>query len=631
MKKYVFVLGALLGGVAFAANLNVVSISKNEAQALTKQKGAIKIASNAHSQDAAAMGIGFEWDSKQKDDCILTVAALADGTAYSFNLLIQSSGEYTLAHIPGPGVYEVAKGSHNINMIYIVNAKPITSKPDDPCAEVSCDAGEVCREGICVDPCADVSCGAGEVCREGICVDPCAEVSCDAGEACEEGICQPLSPFWPVLTHAQFSNDCKAIELLGEHRIQAPAFYASSTGAISTLCPGGVSGNEAGFRCALSNHPSNPFWPGEYTAHWTVEDSRGGISSAPAYAFQTVLTNMAPLFPMDRVMPSAVLGRDAMVGRQVLTSQLRDNTVGSPHPAGGCWAGAALRGSIAMLDDYVCALQAEGTVRCWELWTGAERRTELLENLSHVTAIAAILNQVCVLEAGGTVRCWELDSDEDKEAEDIPDNLSNVAAVVTGWYHTCALKDDGAISCWGRNLTGQLDVPPYLSAAAIAAGGYHSCALRANGTVLCWGNNSYGQTNVPEDLSEVVAIAAGGWHTCALQADGILRCWGDYFFGQLDIPEGLSEVVAVAAGETHTCALQAEGTVHCWGDSGYGYDQADVPEDLSAVVAIAAGLDHSCALEADGALRCWGVEDEDSQELIGSGVVQSLGQLVIQQ
>jgi uncharacterized membrane protein YgcG len=138
MKKYLLFFGVFVAGLAFAADpITVLDVPKKDAQAMTKQDDAIKIPSNAHSNAAAELGITFEWNTKQKDDCVLTVETLEDGTFYSFTLLIQSSGEYTMANITSPGVYEVAKGKHNINMVYVVDATPVTPKD------------KVCKAGKC--------------------------------------------------------------------------------------------------------------------------------------------------------------------------------------------------------------------------------------------------------------------------------------------------------------------------------------------------------------------------------------------------------------------------------------------------------------------------------------------------
>ncbi|MCL2259352.1 MAG: hypothetical protein FWC18_05970 [Cystobacterineae bacterium] len=288
----------------------------------------------------------------------------------------------------------------------------VVLKAGSASAEVGVRQGLVLESG-CGPSCQQLepSCAANE--------EVCGTECCDNATAfCDTNThaCQALLPPQPQLTRAQFSDDCRFIELLGEPGIQPPAVYASSTGTLSTLCPGGVSGSDSGFRCPLS---ADQFVPGTHSAQWTVGDDRGGESSTSAYAFQTTLANTS-LLPMELVMPSAVLGRDAMEGRQPMRSQ----TLGTPHASGSCWGGTTpLRGSIAA---GPCALQANGTVRCWGSNTYGQAT--------------------------------------------VPENL-NAVAIVGGEIYNCALQADSTVRCWGDNsIAGQTTVPANLNAIAIAAG-----------------------------------------------------------------------------------------------------------------------------------------------------------------
>jgi len=60
----------------------------------------------------------------------------------------------------------------------------------DPCADVTCDAGETCVNGDCLT-CRELGCPDGQLCVEGACTaDPCGDVTCGATEACVGGTCQ---------------------------------------------------------------------------------------------------------------------------------------------------------------------------------------------------------------------------------------------------------------------------------------------------------------------------------------------------------------------------------------------------------------------------------------------------------
>jgi len=444
-------------------------------------------------------------------------------------------------------------------------------------------------KGLCIvsswPPCTtgnDDDCPSGAVCYGG------SQNTCNAGEKCvptvmgaTEGTCQPLLSSQPLLVRAQFSSDCTSIELSGNAGIQPPATFASSTGTISTLCPGGVSGSSTGFSCPLSN---SAFAPNSYSAQWTVKDSLGASSTSSAYAFQTSVS----MFPMQCLMPSAVLGRDNMVGRQVLNSiNMGSATIGSVHPSGGCWGGnTALRGSIAAGDYHTCALKSDGTVVCWGY--------------------------------------------NDYGQTTVPLSLNSAVAIAAGGFHTCALQADGTVRCWGENYNSQAPIDPGISSAvAIAAGTYHTCALKSDGTVVCWGSSP---GTIPTGLNSAVAIAAGWLHTCALKSDGTVACWGNNGNSQAPTNPGLSSAVAIAAGAYHTCALKSDGTVVCWGvTSGMNYaGQTDVPTGLSSAVAIDASGFHTCALKSDGTVVCWGSSGYGQAAGFSGAAVQTVGQLTVQ-
>ena len=79
----------------------------------------------------------------------------------------------------------------------------------------------------------------------------------------------------------------------------------------------------------------------------------------------------------------------------------------------------------------------------------------------------------------------------------------------------------GPIVSWGRNVEGQLVVPPpnddFIQ---IEAGDVHGVGLRSDGTVAAWGENIYNQCEIYQPNQDFVAIAAGGYHTLGLLSDG---------------------------------------------------------------------------------------------------------------
>lgn len=63
---------------------------------------------------------------------------------------------------------------------------------ESACANKTCDAGKVCKGGVCAGPCDGVTCPKSQVCRVGRCADPCEGVDCGTGDrVCEAGVCVP--------------------------------------------------------------------------------------------------------------------------------------------------------------------------------------------------------------------------------------------------------------------------------------------------------------------------------------------------------------------------------------------------------------------------------------------------------
>lgn len=63
-------------------------------------------------------------------------------------------------------------------------------RPDEACANVSCDAGFRCVAGDCVDACVGVACPVGTECRAGRCIDSCSGFACDECSVCVDGACE---------------------------------------------------------------------------------------------------------------------------------------------------------------------------------------------------------------------------------------------------------------------------------------------------------------------------------------------------------------------------------------------------------------------------------------------------------
>ena len=97
------------------------AVTSAAAKAIAKAPGTIKIPSNAHSADASSLGITVTWNPKQKDNVLVSLAPMPDGSHVTFDVLVQSSGNYSLVRVENTGVLEILKPGKNINMLHITN------------------------------------------------------------------------------------------------------------------------------------------------------------------------------------------------------------------------------------------------------------------------------------------------------------------------------------------------------------------------------------------------------------------------------------------------------------------------------------------------------------------------------
>jgi alpha-tubulin suppressor-like RCC1 family protein len=294
--------------------------------------------------------------------------------------------------------------------------------------------------------------------------------------------------------------------------------------------------------------------------------------------------------------------------------------------------------AVAAGDSFTCALLGTGRVKCWgsntddimgsggDNWNPvdicASGNPPCGAFLEPVVQLAAGVTHVCALLADGTLRCWgsnafgELgDGTNTSRPDPLPvcasgsgaacPKLQNVIAVAAegnsagSGASTCALLSDQTVRCWGWGNGGRLgndgfsDSPLPVTVCsegsgpcgslgnvrAIAVGGSHACALLGDGTARCWGANIYGEAGdgtvgnprprpVPvcapgavscastNQLSGVVALETGQAFTCFLLKTGEVQCTGQNKYAQLgDGSGGTGSATEYEVVPTHTCTL----------------------------------------------------------------------------
>ena len=195
--------------------------------------------------------------------------------------------------------------------------------------------------------------------------------------------------------------------------------------------------------------------------------------------------------------------------------------------------------AVSLGATNACALLTSGSVKCWgsnangQLGNGstATSSTTAVQvsgidgTTAKATAIDAGDNFVCAVNSGGALKCWGLntngqlgDGTTTKRTTPVSVlasagvSLSGVTAVTAGAGHACAVVA-GAIKCWGLNSNGQL----------------------GNGSTT---QALYPVTTVATLLSGVTQVVAGGNQTLTLVpsvawAPSVAVVWGANNNGQL--------------------------------------------------------------------------------------------------
>ncbi|MBU1219459.1 hypothetical protein KKF34_18625 [Myxococcota bacterium] len=320
-------------------------------------------------------------------------------------------------------------------------------------------------------------------------------------------------------------------------------------------------------------------------------------------------------------------------------------------------------------NDYTCALDSLGQVRCWGLnYIGQLGIGNTSSSLSPATVVQTLSGSfasiscgaatTCSINTAGELWCWGQRLDGSATGATAPEQITSVSgatfeSVSCGTSHCCA---DTATStyCWGSNTNYELGTglnDPTQSATPIeviyssglisfSAGNIATCGLSTSGSVACWGSNTLSRggqldtdTHVtsPTDIISgatynAVSISTGFNHSCWVEACGQAYCMGSNADGQLgigviDTVSHLSTAVSsgsfydISSGENFTCAVSVTQEAYCWGKNSSGQlgigstTRQEAPyliSTLSGVTQISAGNGHACALTDLGYVYCWG-------------------------
>lgn len=379
---------------------------------------------------------------------------------------------------------------------------------------------------------------------------------------------------------------------------------------------------------------------------------------------------------------------------------------GGGNPDGGSVAALTVIDQLVAGEAYNC-VRGNGQVRCW----GSNKFGQLGQNLNadfrtdvsaastirfptaeKVVELAAGYETVCALFADGTVRCWGGNGNGERGAGNtvavgrgpndmaglVPVDLGTRTAehVYAGTRHFCVVtKGDGDVLCWGLGKDGArygflgngradnvgdqggemgqalAPVPLAEPTAELALGFTSTCARSVTGAVRCFGTARGGQlgngnlsdeTDVVDVANAPLTVASGatalfgqGPSYAVATGSGTVLTWGTNTDGRLGIGTNSNvfqpvELVSalpltqVRSRSSHRCVIAEGGRLYCMGNGefgrlGYGDTNerggtdaglATLSPLLLGVRAVATGGDHTCALRGDHDVICWGANRE---------------------
>lgn len=233
---------------------------------------------------------------------------------------------------------------------------------------------------------------------------------------------------------------------------------------------------------------------------------------------------------------------------------------------------------LATSDAQLCAVRADGGVRCWRRLGDAMT----LGQLGAATRVGL---------GDGAWVCTLL-GDAGLECRGAPVAAPPLLGLSVGGAGACGVTGDGGVACVGQPPAAW--VPAGAAARAVRLDGAHVCAwLSPSDEVRCAGSPALGAT--APGLRDF-DVAAG--RLCLVDAQGGVTCSGAPFDGGLP----LGDFDALALGTSHGCARATDGGgLDCFGSAGLAVGALPAP---AVTFDVADGL--TCALDPEGRLSCRG-------------------------
>jgi hypothetical protein len=235
--------------------------------------------------------------------------------------------------------------------------------------------------------------------------------------------------------------------------------------------------------------------------------------------------------------PGSMQFSDITASRETTCGIRTDQTV---H----CWKSGSADYDIALpdaaskfltVDPYAspaltgCALRTDGAIDCWQ---NSVRNTHAGPFTDFATLTNGNVDDVCaILQADGSISCFDPFTGTPSTARTPPPGSFVVISGRT--FSGCALSaTNGSVHCFGLDDF-ESHKPTGTGFSELAVADNDACVLKTGEVPICWSSNGPGLelTNVP--TVPVHGLAAGDMNImCALDADGAAICWG----GVYDLP-----------------------------------------------------------------------------------------------
>ncbi len=248
---------------------------------------------------------------------------------------------------------------------------------------------------------------------------------------------------------------------------------------------------------------------------------------------------------------------------------------------------------IAVGAGTICAIDADGRIRCWGQPAAGPPVPDPPEAPGHFSLQNFTVGG-CALNSAGSVECWTaIDAPGKVPVADVPltqlavsgsrgcgldaagyahcsaDTVTPESAferIFAGEFDMCGVQLDGTLGLFSNSST-NYEVPPPagMPVRDVVCSDGMGHAIMDDGAIATWWNVDHSVMPPPTDGDFVRVFTrtlTPAFHSCAQEVDGELVCWG-FDAPQSPPPSGVT-FVDVSLASSAACGVTDLGSIHCW-------------------------------------------------------------------